>query len=104
MIDESNWEVIADGVRRRVLQDGEKLMMVQIQVSAGRDTPAHNHPHEQMTYILSGRMRFTIDGNSIDLSSGQSVRIPSNVVHGASALSDSTILDVFSPPREDFRR
>jgi quercetin dioxygenase-like cupin family protein len=34
--------------------------------------------------------------------SGEVVVLPSNVPHAVVALQDTQVLDVFSPPREDF--
>jgi quercetin dioxygenase-like cupin family protein len=101
---ESEWVVVSEGFRRRVREDGEKLMVVELEAGQGCGAPLHQHPHEQVSYVISGRMRFTVDGQTRDVARGESIHIPSNALHTAVALEDSVALDIFSPPREDFRR
>jgi quercetin dioxygenase-like cupin family protein len=67
--------------------------------------PKHAHVHEQMTYVLEGHLRLTVgtDGaESHDLRAGEVVVLPSNVPHAAEAMDDTRVIDVFSPPREDW--
>jgi quercetin dioxygenase-like cupin family protein len=98
------WLVVGEGTRRRILQDGEKIMMVQIHFDKGAVGALHNHPHEQVTFVVRGKVRFTLDGKTSELAAGQSIHIPSNLMHGAEALEETELIDVFSPPREDFRQ
>lgn len=97
------WVKMVEGVERRILTDGEKLMMVEFHFQAGSAVAAHKHPHEQALYVVSGRLQFTLDGHITELSAGQSIFIPSNVVHGAAAPEETFTIEAFSPPREDFR-
>lgn len=100
----ADWVHMAEGVRRRILNDGEKLMLVQVEfAAAGNAVPEHSHIHEQISFITAGKMRFTVAGREVVVSAGESIHLPSSVVHGATALEPSTVLDMFSPPREDFR-
>src|SRR5574337_155219 len=93
---QADWVTIAEGARRRVLQDGEKMMMVHFHFSKGYTAPFHQHPHEQISFVLSGRVRFTVDGQAVDLEGGESIRVPSDIVHRAAALEDSLVLEIFS--------
>ncbi len=99
----ADWKPIAPGVERRVLQDGEQVMLVQAHFVKGALLPEHAHIHEQITFILSGELQFTMQGHTQILSAGASVHIPSNVPHSAIATEATVALDSFSPPREDFR-
>jgi quercetin dioxygenase-like cupin family protein len=66
-------------------------------------TAVHSHPHEQMTIVEHGRVRFTIDGRDHIAEAGDVLHFPSNIPHGATILDQETVLiDVFSPVREDF--
>ena len=91
-----------NGVQRQVLQCGDRLMLVRITIAAGSVVPAHAHPHEQMSYLVSGSAQFTLGDETSEVSDGSSVYVPSDVPHGVTALSDCLFLDTFSPPREDF--
>ncbi len=62
----------------------------------------HSHPHEQTGYLLSGKMRFTIDGNVFEAEPGDSWTIKSGVVHGAEVIKDALVIEIFSPVREDY--
>ena len=44
-----------------------------------------------------------IDGERYQLLPGDSWAIPGNVEHGAKPLEDSVALEVFSPPRKDYK-
>lgn len=97
------WENQGGGVRRRIVADGEKLMLVQVHFEKGAEGTLHSHPHEQAVYLLSGSVRFTRGEESFEVQAGQVVLVPSGTVHGLVALEEALLLDVFSPPREDFR-
>jgi quercetin dioxygenase-like cupin family protein len=100
---EQGWQNAEPGVRRRIRVDGEKLMLVEVHFEPGAKGNVHNHPHEQATYVLKGKILFTLNGEQIELITGDSLIIPSNVIHGAEALEETLLLDIFSPPRQDFR-
>ena len=105
MLDAINaWEIVAEGVQRRIRVDGEKLMVVEVQFQPGAVGVLHQHVHEQATYIASGRVTFTVGDEKHELAQGQMILVPSNVVHGCVAHEATTLLDSFSPPREDFRK
>ena len=87
---------------RKILAYSETIMMVEIQFKAGAVGAMHAHPHEQATYIVSGRFRFTNDGETREVVAGASIRFASGVEHGTVCLEDGCLVDVFTPCREDF--
>ena len=68
----------------------------------GAELPKHSHPHEQTGILISGRLRFNVDGEIFDADPGDSWCLPGGIEHSAEALEDSAIIEVFSPVREDF--
>ena len=82
---------------------GAQMTLGIVEIKAGSNLPVHQHPHEQITYILEGQLNMTIEGESCPLSAGMFHVIPSNVPHGAIALTDCKVMDVFCPVREDYR-
>ena len=89
----------------RKLITGDRIMLAEVKLQRGCIVPQHAHVHEQMTYVLDGCLRLTVgeDGaTSYDLRGGEVVVLPSNVPHAAEALEDTRVIDVFSPPREDW--
>ena len=93
---------VGDGIDRQMVY-GEKLMVCRLRLAPHVVTPVHAHPHEQVTMVERGRVRFTIDGADRILSAGDVVHLPSNVPHGATMLDEEVVLiDIFTPIREDF--
>ena len=89
----------------RRLVTGERVMVAQVDLTRGCIVPKHAHVHEQITYVVEGWLRLRVgdDGaESYDLRPGDVICLPSNVPHAAEALEDTRVLDVFSPPREDW--
>jgi quercetin dioxygenase-like cupin family protein len=99
----TEWVNVADGVKRRVIADGEKMMQVEVAFEPNGVGALHSHPHEQTTYILEGRIVFTVEGQEREMRAGEVIVIPGGKTHGVVALQKSVLLDTFSPPREDFR-
>lgn len=102
-----NWDSIPverlDGGIERQMFVGDKLMICRLRFPANLVTPAHRHPHEQMTIVNRGRVRFIIEEEEIIAEPGDVLRFPSNCWHGATMLDEEVeLLDIFTPPREDF--
>lgn len=93
---------LGNGCRRKVLATGGGLMTVEFHFDKGAIGALHSHPHEQVGYVVAGRFRFTMEGKDTLLTVGDSYYVPSGVVHGAEALEEGILLDVFTPQREDF--
>jgi quercetin dioxygenase-like cupin family protein len=83
---------------------GERLMLSLADVEPNGVVPEHHHPHEQMGFVIKGRARFIIGGVERTLGPGDWYLIPSNVRHKVIALDEPfQALDVFSPPREEYK-
>jgi quercetin dioxygenase-like cupin family protein len=78
------------------------MMIAHVYLAQGAIVPEHSHHNEQVTYILEGELRFTIDGETIDVGAGEVLTIPPHVPHRAEALEDTLDVDVFTPPRQDW--
>jgi len=90
------------GVRLRTLVHGELTLMGEFQIDAGAVIPVHQHPYEQTGYLVSGRLRFEVEGAERVAGPGDSWNLARGVVHGATALEDAVVVEVFSPPRQDY--
>ena len=91
------------GIQRRVLNGGGELMLVEFQFDGTPEMPPHSHPHEQIGYILSGEFVVTCGDEIATAGPGDSYYVPPDVEHGVRLLTDrGTILDTFTPQREDF--
>jgi unsaturated pyranuronate lyase len=102
-----NWrqvpvERIGDGIERQIVS-GDRIMICRLSFAPNVVTQVHRHPHEQMTMVERGRVRFTVAGEDRVAAAGDVLVFPSGVEHGATILDEPAVLiDVFSPPREDF--
>ena len=96
------WETVADGVRRQVLGYGPDLMMVRVEFEPGAIGALHHHPHRQVTYVAAGRFAVQVGDARRELGPGDSFFAVSGVPHGVVALDAGTLIDVFTPAREDF--
>ena len=97
-------EQVTPQLGRRLIT-GEKLMMASVELQRGCIVPKHSHVHEQMSYVLEGWLRLKVgdDGSeTYDLRPGDVVLLPSNVPHAAEAMEKTRVIDLFSPPREDW--
>ncbi len=93
---------LMEGIELTTLVHGEKTLMGQFKIARGSAIPSHSHPHEQTGFLVSGKVRFNVDGEIMDAEAGDSWCLPGNVEHSAEALEDSIIIEVFSPVREDY--
>lgn len=96
-------ERVSDLLERRLIT-GERMMLAHVYLEKGCIVPQHSHENEQLTYILSGALRFWIgeDEREVVVRAGEVLVIPSNVLHKAEALEDTLDVDIFSPPRQDW--
>ena len=90
------------GVTRQVLSQTNDLMVVNFTFQEGAEGALHRHPHVQSTYVNVGRFQFYVDGVEYDLKAGDSLVVPSNAEHGCKCLEAGTLIDTFTPRRDDF--
>ena len=95
---------LGGGVTRRVLAYQPGLMIVEVNFEKGGVGSVHTHPHCQNAYVQSGRFRFTVDGEAVEVGPGDTLAFPSGIPHGTLCLEAGTLLDTFTPMREDFVR
>jgi quercetin dioxygenase-like cupin family protein len=99
---ESGFTQALEGIRRKTLVHGEKTLLTEFRMEKGANLPSHSHPHEQTGYMVSGRMRLSIEDETFVVEAGDSWCVPGNVAHGAEILADALVVEVFSPVREDY--
>ena len=95
-------EQVQEGIQRQMIV-GKNVMICRFHFAPNLVTPAHDHPHEQMTLVQKGRLIFTIGDEQKIVKAGDVLHFPSGTWHGATMLDEEVILiDIFSPIREDF--
>lgn len=96
------WEPTEPGVKRKIMAYGRDLMVVRVVFEAGAVGKAHQHPHRQASYVESGVFDVTIDGKTRRLTTGDTFFVPTNLVHGVTAVEAGQLVDSFTPMREEF--
>jgi quercetin dioxygenase-like cupin family protein len=95
--------MLAPGVTAKIAS-GERMMLSLVTLAPGAVVPTHSHPHEQMGMVVSGAIEFTIEGETRALSGNGMFFVPGGVPHAAKGGPGGAVtLEVFSPPREEFR-
>ena len=93
---------IAPGVTRKIMGYQSDLMLIRVEFEGKTSFPIHSHPHQQITHIIEGSFKATVDGKSEIIGPGDSYVVPGNIPHGIESLSSGVLIDVFSPKRDDF--
>ena len=91
-----------EGIKRKTLIWGDKTLLTEFRLKKGAALPLHSHPHEQIGYLISGKMRFSSERGSFIAEPGDSWCFKGDVKHGAEILEDSVAVEVFAPVREEY--
>lgn len=92
------WESAIDHRLQRQV-DGKNLSLINIQYEKGCLIEHHKHPNEQVSFVLKGCIKATIEDREYELKEGDSIIIPPNTPHSWEALEDSETLEILSPSR-----
>ena len=95
-------EMLPGVVRRAVYLDDVMLTFFDFVPKA--IIPEHAHPHQQITWVVSGAMEFDLSSEKRVLRAGDGVLIPPNVPHSAVILDEPCrAIDAWHPVRDDYR-
>jgi quercetin dioxygenase-like cupin family protein len=103
------WEAIPlervnEHMQRRIVT-GELMTVAQIFMKDGFLVPLHSHVNEQITQVISGKMRFRFGADRAtvrDLGPGEIIVIPANLPHEALMIGDVVEIDMWAPRRDDW--
>lgn len=91
------------GLLRRILAHNDKMMLVEHRMERTWVGKRHAHPHDQMVYVIKGRLRFSCGKEEeFEAREGDSFVLKGGIEHSAFALEPAIVLDVFTPYREDY--
>lgn len=96
------WKEIMPGVKRRILAHSLTGLMVFYQIEAGKTIAWHNHPHSQFGVIIEGEAKFRVGDSTWNVKSGDTYVIPPAIFHEFSTVKNSTVVDFFTPERQDY--
>lgn len=95
-------EIWGSEVIARIVQS-ELITMAIVELAPNSVVPAHQHVNEQLGFVISGSIRFTVDGETQERGPGETWRILANVPHEAAAGPNGAVVaEVYSPVREDW--
>jgi len=100
--DSGTYRTLLEGVQLKTRVHGDHTLMGEFRFDRGARIPSHSHPHEQTGILISGKLRFEVDGDTFDAEAGDSWNIAGGIAHAAEALEDSVVVEVFTPVREDY--
>lgn len=95
-------ENLGEGISRKVLAHSDNMMAVEVHFEKGAIGSMHSHPHEQLTYVLSGEFEFTIGDKTAIVKAGDTMYKEPNVEHGCVCIEAGVLIDNFTPMRKDF--
>ena len=79
-------------------------MMSLVELEPNSEVSLHSHPNEQAGMVLEGEFLFEIGDESKVVKAGEYYVIPGGIEHSVKAGGrPSKALDIFSPPREDYK-
>jgi unsaturated pyranuronate lyase len=94
---------LVQGAESRLLF-GQKVTLSFIEIAPHTHFPRHRHPEEQFMVVLEGEIDEIVGDQILRMHRGDVCYLPSNVEHGGYTYESSCrAIDIFSPPREDFR-
>lgn len=102
-IEDEEWKPVREGVFRKAFS-GEGGTVAVNRLMPGHAPNPHSHPHEQITYILSGKVNFHLGDKVYLLTKGGFLHVPPNVSHYAEVIGEEEVIniDFFVPKREEY--
>ena len=101
---DQNFHIAMEGIQIKTLVLGEATLMTKFKLSKNALVPRHSHPYEQTGYLISGTIVLHIEEKKYEMKKGDSWCIHKNISHQADVVEDSIVLEIFSPPREDYKK
>lgn len=62
----------------------------------GVKIPRHYHTADTGAYLVSGRAAFEIEGERVEMSAGEYLYVPKNLVHTEETIGDETAVGIFA--------
>ena len=93
---------LCPGVTMKPLAYGDVTLLCEVHLEKGAVIPEHEHSNEQTGYMISGRLRFFGAEGEHVVTQGHSWSLKGGVPHGAEALEDCIVIELFSPIRDDY--
>jgi quercetin dioxygenase-like cupin family protein len=96
------WVEMFPGIRRRRCALTDEMYQMEVWLEEGAEVPLHHHTQTQISFVISGKIRFQRGGDIFECLPGSAVSIPGNTPHAIWAVERSYVVDTFSPVRADY--
>ena len=94
---------LAEGIHARIFA-GDHAMLSVVRFEPNRAGTIHSHPEEQWGILLEGECIRIQGGEEVAMKAGDFWHTPGGASHGIrTGASSALVLDVFSPPRREYR-
>ncbi|MDH8700979.1 quercetin dioxygenase-like cupin family protein [Dysgonomonadaceae bacterium PH5-43] len=91
-----------EGATRQFVAYDNDITVVKVMFETGAIGAIHTHPHTQGCYVAKGIFEVEINGEKETLKEGDGFYAEPNIPHGVTCIEEGTLIDIFSPCREDF--
>lgn len=89
-------------VAARIVQS-ELVTLAFVELSPNSVVPLHHHINEQVGFVITGSLLFTVDGETQKRGPGDTWRILTDMPHEVQAGPDGAVVaEVYSPVRQDW--
>jgi len=94
---------LGEGITTRIFP-GQHAMLSVVRIEPHATGTVHSHPQEQWGVLLEGECVRIQGGEERAMRAGDFWHTPGGVSHGIrTGALGATVLDIFSPPREEYR-
>ena len=101
---EVGYKEITKGIKIKTLVYGENSLMTEFVLSKKSVLPEHDHIHEQIGYLVRGKIKLIMGTREQIINPGDSWCIPPSIKHKAEIIEDSIAIEVFTPCREEYKQ
>ena len=101
-IDQVKAKELAPGCWAKLIHT-DNMTVAHWHIEKGAAIPEHSHPHEQVANVIEGEFELTVDGDTQVMGPGHVAEVRPNAVHYGKARTACYIIDVFYPPRDDYK-
>ena len=88
---------VSGSIAAKALVRGDEMLTLELSYAAGASSRPHRHDHESHCYLVSGRIRAMVAGESWEMGPGDACIHPTGVLHAMEAIEDSVVVEVKSP-------
>ena len=76
---------------------GEHMSLMEVHLQPGVASAIHAHAHESLLYVVRGKVKTVVGGETVVLGPGDVGRHPASVPHSVEALEETIFVEIKSP-------